>query len=92
MVAFFTFLKQIQVAEIHKIFLFLYAQCYKFCYYVIAKIVIIPEPAKYFRNFLERNANDRIQDNMDQKESKYPINASPMLGFGTKISDDDQKI
>jgi hypothetical protein len=32
---------------------------------VIAKIVIIPEPAKYFRNFLERNANDRIYDNMD---------------------------
>jgi len=22
---------------------------------------------------------------------KFPINASPMLGLGTKISDDDQK-
>ena len=30
--------------------------------------------------------------NLNSTNSKYPINASSMLGFGTKISDDDQKI
>ena len=33
-----------------------------------------------------------IVNNLNSMNSKYPINASPMLGFGTKISDDDQKI
>ena len=30
--------------------------------------------------------------NLNSTNSKYPKNASSMLGFGTKISDDDQKI
>ena len=29
---------------------------------------------------------------LNSTNSKYPINASSMLGFGTKISNDDQKI
>ena len=33
-----------------------------------------------------------IYNNVSSTNSNYPISASPMLGFGTKISDDDQKI
>ena len=33
-----------------------------------------------------------LKNNVNSTNSKYPIKATSLLGFGTKISDDDQKI